>query len=105
MPFCSICHNLSQPVELNNTIKYECRICCKIDDSPTTVLYHTSASDDTLTKFDYILKQIAFQPAAMRIRKTCPNDKCKSPYMALYRTKGDERVYHICHCGTIQKIQ
>jgi DNA-directed RNA polymerase subunit M/transcription elongation factor TFIIS len=97
---CPSCGNYTSYVEEGNNIKLECVPCNARFDANTQVLYHESNEDDTYVKLTHILDQMPFHASRYGVRIQCINEQCKSPVVAMFRTKGDEKIYYVCHCGT-----
>jgi DNA-directed RNA polymerase subunit M/transcription elongation factor TFIIS len=77
--FCPHCQNILSPGKQDNDLIYSCRLCNYVQKSQVKN-YRISYISMETTMREESGSNIVLDPTIPRIKKKCPNSKCKSEY-------------------------
>ena len=97
--FCPHCRNILSPAKQDNDLVYTCRLCNYVEKSQVKNFRISYMSKETTAQNIEDISSILEDPTLPKIKKKCPNAKCKSE-VAVYTVdlKSLKKNYYCAHC-------
>lgn len=104
MNFCTQCQRLCQRSIETGEVIFTCK--CGIPkivgkDEDTLIDEEYTTSDDKKLKYDVFIKNSAYDPVNIIVKRDCIN--CKRDHMKMIRIGENRNVLYTCKCGHTEK--
>lgn len=105
MKACPQCQSIMKQITTETTLKFGCKFCETVmdsNDSDTWIDGESFTQVDTVSMYDRVFKNTAFDRTALIMSREC--SKCKLNYMKLVRVGEDQNVRYTCECGNQEEV-
>lgn len=103
--FCSICDNLLTATFSDDVLSFVCETCfINYKSNPEDSLRRERIKEVDIRIFSKILDKAEHDPATIKARIKCLNDKCSGTIVKQVRVGQDMRLYNICITCHIQSL-
>ena len=99
MKFCDECSSILTPNTSTGNLVFRCRCGKLFNSTPEDTLRFEEymESSESKEKFQTFIDNSAFDPAGMKVNKTCKN--CYMPYLTMIYVGNSETPLYTCVCG------